>query len=122
MSRSSNNSSRKRGRDHQEGDHQNDRSEEKRGAAVLRPVGIFEFPWQVMDPDGSSSIWNHRRVFFTSLVDGCSASIGVPGDRLFAVGCSFFGLFDEATPSDDETDNDGDCDVWSYVLRHPLLS
>ncbi|RWW01655.1 hypothetical protein GW17_00035291 [Ensete ventricosum] len=86
---------------------------------VFRPPGLFEFPWQkgerllVPEPDG----WDLRDVFFSSLVDGCSAAIGVPGDRLSPAARHPFVLLEE--PSDGEVDGSVDC-IWSSVLRQPL--
>ncbi|CAL9098104.1 unnamed protein product [Musa textilis] len=86
---------------------------------VFRPPGLFEFPWQkgerllVPEPEG----WDLRDVFFSSLVDGCSAAIGVPGDRLSPAARHPFVLLDE--PSDGEVDGGVDC-IWSSVLRQPL--
>ncbi|CAL9196918.1 unnamed protein product [Musa hybrid cultivar] len=86
---------------------------------VFRPPGLFEFPWQkgerllVPEPEG----WDLRDVFFSSLVDGCSAAIGVPGDRLSPAARHPFVLLEE--PSDGEVDSGVDC-IWSSVLRQPL--
>ncbi|CAL9071720.1 uncharacterized protein LOC135672274 [Musa acuminata AAA Group] len=86
---------------------------------VFRPPGLFEFPWQkgerllVPEPEG----WDLRSVFFSSLVDGCSAAIGVPGDRLSPTAPRPFGLLED--PTDGELDGGVDC-IWSSVLRQPL--
>lgn len=83
-------------------------------ATFRRPMSIFEFPWQkenlVMESDG----WDLRDVFFSSLVDGCKAAIGVPGDRL-SPSPAPLSLPDEA----DDGSGGVDC-IWSCVLREPL--
>ncbi|RWW43353.1 hypothetical protein BHE74_00050997 [Ensete ventricosum] len=92
---------------------------ESRSMDVSRPPGLFEFPWQkgerllVLEaPDE----WDLRDVFFSSLVDGCSAAIGVPGDRLSPAAPDPFCLPEE--PSDGDSDGGAEC-FWSSVLRPP---
>ncbi|CAL9083526.1 unnamed protein product, partial [Musa textilis] len=86
---------------------------------VFRPPGLFDFPWQkgerllVPEPEG----WDLRSVFFSSLVDGCSAAIGVPGDRLSPTAPRPFCLLED--PTDGELDGGVDC-IWSSLLRQPL--
>ncbi|OAY65809.1 hypothetical protein ACMD2_00823 [Ananas comosus] len=87
---------------------------------TCRPRGVFEFPWD--DHCGEALDGSDLQdVFFSSLVDGRSAAIGVPGDRLSPPTTSPFALPDEASqPSDADGDADGvDC-IWSTVLREPL--
>jgi len=76
-----------------------------------RPLSIFEFPWQkenlVAEADHGCDL---RDVFFSSLVDGCKAAIGFPGDRLSPSPAPI------SLP--DETDG-VDC-IWSCALREPL--
>ncbi|XP_008775903.1 uncharacterized protein LOC103696146 [Phoenix dactylifera] len=96
---------------------------------VYRPPGLFEFPWQKEEDGGlltaaaESDVRDLRDVFFSSLVDGCSATIGFPGDRLSPPPgpIAFPGDDDdESWPS--EGDDDGvDC-IWSIVLRQPLTA
>ncbi|KAG1327376.1 hypothetical protein COCNU_01G013100 [Cocos nucifera] len=95
---------------------------------VYRPPGLFEFPWQKEEDEGllmaaESDVRDLRDVFFSSLVDGCSAAIGFPGDRLSPPPGPI------ALPGDDddgswpsEGEDDGvDC-IWSTVLRQPLAT
>ncbi|RWW15428.1 hypothetical protein GW17_00020735 [Ensete ventricosum] len=92
---------------------------------VFRPPGLFEFPWQkgevLLLPEPPHD-WDLCDAFFSSLVDGSSAAIGVPGDRLSptAPGPPFCLPED---PSDGDLDDDDgggvDC-IWSSVLRQPL--
>uniref|UniRef100_A0A6V7QR32 Uncharacterized protein n=1 Tax=Ananas comosus var. bracteatus TaxID=296719 RepID=A0A6V7QR32_ANACO len=87
---------------------------------TCRPRGVFEFPWD--DHCGEALDGSDLQdVFFSSLVDGRSAAIGVPGDRLSPPTTSPIALPDEASqPSDADGDADGvDC-IWSTVLREPL--
>ncbi|WOL19442.1 hypothetical protein Cni_G28240 [Canna indica] len=84
---------------------------------ALRPPGLFEFPWEKGAPtkrEGWESDDLHE-VFFSSLVDGCSAAIGFPGDRLSPgpAAWSFVSLPEE--PADGDVDG-----VWSAVLYQPL--
>ncbi|XP_010912192.1 uncharacterized protein [Elaeis guineensis] len=98
---------------------------------VYRPPGLFEFPWQKEEDGGlltaaaaaESDGRDLRDVFFSSLVDGCSAAIGFPGDRLSPPPGPI------ALPGDDddgswpsEGEDDGvDC-IWTTVLRQPLAT
>lgn len=95
---------------------------------VYRPPGLFEFPWLKEENWGlltaaESDGRDLRDVFFSSLVDGCSAAIGYPGDRLSPPPGPF------ALPGDDDDgswpsggEDDGvDC-IWSTVLRQPLAT
>ncbi|KAK8926513.1 hypothetical protein KSP39_PZI018761 [Platanthera zijinensis] len=90
---------------------------------ACRPLGVFEFPWQneagslAPEPDG----WSLPDVFFSSLVDGSSAAIGFPGDRLsppsaspIFIACEIEG----SSPSDGDVES-VDC-IWSCALRQPL--
>ncbi|KAG1363798.1 hypothetical protein COCNU_11G006250 [Cocos nucifera] len=98
---------------------------------VYRPPGLFEFPWHKEEDGGpiaaaaaaESDGWDLRDVFFSSLVDGCSAAIGFPGDRLSPP------LGPIALPGDGEDGSrpsDGDADgvdcIWSTLLRQPLTT
>ncbi|KAH7674279.1 hypothetical protein IHE45_08G062800 [Dioscorea alata] len=78
---------------------------------VERPPGVFEFPWGasgfVIESDG----WDLGDVFFSSLVDGRSAAIGFPGDRLSHYPAI---RIDLSWPLDGEMDG-LDC-VWKSVL------
>ncbi|CAL9136016.1 unnamed protein product [Musa textilis] len=93
---------------------------ESRRMDVTRPPGLFEFPWQkgerLLVPEPPDE-WDLRDVFFSSLVDGCSAAIGVPGDRLSPAAPDPFCLPEE--PSDWEPDGGAEC-FWSSVLRQPF--
>ncbi|KAG8047950.1 hypothetical protein GUJ93_ZPchr0008g12423 [Zizania palustris] len=90
--------------------------------AWQRPPGVFEFPWQTCRgglgvPSGGSP-WELCDVFFRSLVDGRSAAIGVPGDRLFPPP-SKQSLFDDvdawlAAAVEGEVDP-----IWRSVLEGP---
>ncbi|XP_010928023.1 uncharacterized protein [Elaeis guineensis] len=95
---------------------------------VYRPPGLFEFPWHKEDGGlivaaaaAESDGWDLRDVFFSSLVDGCSAAIGFPGDRLSPplgpIALTGDGE-DGSWPSDGDADG-VDC-IWSTVLRQPL--
>ncbi|KAK3122048.1 hypothetical protein QOZ80_8BG0664470 [Eleusine coracana subsp. coracana] len=87
-----------------------------------RPPGVFELPWQkcrgglgLASAGGGLEL---RDVFFRSLVDGRTAMIGVPGDRLFAAP-SEGPTFDDveawfADAGDDEVDP-----LWWSVLEGP---
>ncbi|URD92875.1 hypothetical protein MUK42_00488 [Musa troglodytarum] len=87
---------------------------------VFRPPGLFEFPWQkgevllLPEPPHDRDLGD---AFFSSLVDGSSAALGVPGDRLSPTAPGPFCLPEE--PSDGELDGGVDC-IWSSVLRQPL--
>jgi hypothetical protein len=89
--------------------------------AWQRPPGVFELPWHKY-PNGLGEVatpgWELRDVFFRSLVDGLSAAMGIPGDRLFPPP-SKRTMFDEvldwlATAGDDEVDP-----FWRSVLEAP---
>ncbi|CAL9041518.1 unnamed protein product [Musa banksii] len=92
---------------------------ESRRMDVSRPPGLFEFPWQkgerLLVPEPPDE-WDLRDVFFSSLVDGCSAAIGVPGDRLYPAGPEPFCLPED--PSDGDPDGSAEC-FWSSVLHPP---
>ncbi|PKU60461.1 hypothetical protein MA16_Dca024894 [Dendrobium catenatum] len=82
------------------------------------PLGIFEFPWKKEEGSLAPELegCSFTDVFFSSLVDGCSAAIGFPGDRL---------SLPMASPSNlpqvsDEDPEDTDC-IWSSILQQPLL-
>ncbi|KAG0467333.1 hypothetical protein HPP92_018913 [Vanilla planifolia] len=90
---------------------------------TCRPVGVFEFPWQSEAGSLAPELegFSLRDVFFSSLVDGCSASIGFPGDRISPPRSSPIVLpvdKDESCPSDDDSDG-VDC-IWSCALSQPL--
>lgn len=98
---------------------------------VYRPPGLFDFPWQKEEDGGlltaaaaaESDGRDLRDVFFSSLVDGCSAAIGFPGDRLSPPpGPITLPGDDEdgSWPSDGEDDG-VDC-IWSTVLRQPIAT
>jgi hypothetical protein len=86
-----------------------------------RPPGVFELPWHKYSNglgELTSPGWELRDVLFRSLVDGLSAAIGIPGDRLFPPP-SKRTMFDEledwlATAGDDEVDP-----FWRSVLEAP---
>ncbi|KAJ0965267.1 hypothetical protein J5N97_026405 [Dioscorea zingiberensis] len=83
--------------------------------ADARPPGVFEFPWGASGFVHESDGWDLRDVFFSSLVDGCSAAIGFPGDRLSHYPAI---RIDLSWPLDGETDG-LDC-VWKSVLGSPF--
>ncbi|XP_026656279.2 uncharacterized protein LOC120108614 [Phoenix dactylifera] len=102
---------------------------------VYRPPGLFEFPWHKEEDGGliaaaaaaaeeeESDGRDLRDVFFSSLVDGCSAAIGFPGDRLSPpLGPIAFPVDGEegSWPSDGDADS-VDC-IWSTVLHQPLTT
>ncbi|KAH0458682.1 hypothetical protein IEQ34_011496 [Dendrobium chrysotoxum] len=82
-----------------------------------RPLGIFEFPWQKemgsLAPELKGCTFTD--VFFSSLVDGCYATIGFPGDRLSLPMASPVNL----PQASDEDPEDTDC-IWSSILQQPL--
>jgi hypothetical protein len=89
------------------------------GEAWRRPPGVFQFPWQKCR--GGLGVagggWELRDVFFRSLVDGGTAAIGVPGDRLVSPGNKQRALFDDvdawlAGAADGEVDP-----VWCSAIR-----
>ncbi|WOL06395.1 hypothetical protein Cni_G15129 [Canna indica] len=98
---------------------------------ALRPPGLFEFPWHkdeeqysLIDPASSEAEdWDIRRVFFSSLVDGCSADVGFPGDRFSSTVQRSLRLLEEMSDGDHHQPPDGamDC-VWSFILRQPLVA
>ncbi|ONK79314.1 uncharacterized protein A4U43_C01F5110 [Asparagus officinalis] len=60
--------------------------------SAFEMMSIFEFPWQKAEGRQMAIEGDHgcdlRDVFFSSLVDGCRAAIGFPGDRLSRSACS----------------------------------
>ncbi|PKA49167.1 hypothetical protein AXF42_Ash010852 [Apostasia shenzhenica] len=90
---------------------------------TYRPLGVFEFPWQ-NEPGPLAIVLDGcdlRDVFFSSLVDGCSAAIGFPGDRFtppVPSGITLPADADESWPLDKEADG-ADC-IWTSALRQPL--
>ncbi|KAL0915992.1 hypothetical protein M5K25_013467 [Dendrobium thyrsiflorum] len=82
-----------------------------------RPLGIFEFPWQKEEGSLAPELegCSFTDVFFSSLVDGCSAAIGFPGDRLSLPMASPVNL----PQASDEDPEDTDC-IWSSILQQPL--
>ncbi|KAF8758058.1 hypothetical protein HU200_010717 [Digitaria exilis] len=88
-----------------------------------RPAWVFDLPW--LKTRGGLGLrfaggagWEHRDVFFRSLVDGVVATISVPGDRLTAPP-RMQRLFDEveawlAASSEDEV-----APLWRSVLQGP---
>lgn len=91
-----------------------DESASSSSSSFNRPLSIFEFPWQKENLVIESDFCDLRDVFFSSLVDGCKAAIGVPGDRL-SPSPAPLSLPDEA----DDGSGGVDC-IWSCVLREPL--
>lgn len=88
-----------------------------------RPLGIFEFPWQ-KEPGGLApelERYSLRDVFFSSLVDGCSATIGFPGDRLSRPSNTPIVLPESTNePLLSEEDAAEFESIWGSILRQPL--
>ncbi|KAG0457658.1 hypothetical protein HPP92_022815 [Vanilla planifolia] len=92
-------------------------------SGACKPLGVFEFPWQnekgMLAPELDG--FDLLDVFFSSLVDGCSAAIGLPGDRISPPGPSPIVLLDDPSES---YQSDGEANgvdyIWSSALRQPL--
>ncbi|XP_020598447.1 uncharacterized protein LOC110038031 [Phalaenopsis equestris] len=88
-----------------------------------RELGIFQFPWQ-SEPGGLApelERYSLRDVFFSSLIDGRTAKIGFPGDRLSRPNASPIILppgVNESIPSG--VDAEEFDYIWRSILRQPL--
>ncbi|OAY70557.1 hypothetical protein ACMD2_11245 [Ananas comosus] len=95
------------------------------GDACRPPPGVFEFPWEgkgareglvALESDG----WDLRHVFFSSLVDGQRATIGIPGDRLCRPKPAPIAIPDGDPRPSNDADADAEC-IWAAALREPLV-
>jgi hypothetical protein len=99
------------------------------GEASRRPPGVFQLPWQKcrgglgVPAECGAPGWELRDVFFSSLVDGGAAAIGVPGDRLVSPPPTRRALLDGvdawlAAAADDDVDP-----AWRSALKgEPVTS
>ncbi|KAF8654478.1 hypothetical protein HU200_061668 [Digitaria exilis] len=88
-----------------------------------RPAWVFDLPW--LKTRGGLGLsfagdagWEHRDVFFRSLVDGAVATISVPGDRL-AAPPRMQRLFDEVEAWLAAAGGDEVAPLWRSVLQGP---
>uniref|UniRef100_A0A6V7QVX2 Uncharacterized protein n=1 Tax=Ananas comosus var. bracteatus TaxID=296719 RepID=A0A6V7QVX2_ANACO len=64
--------------------------------------------------------WDLRHVFFSSLVDGQRATIGIPGDRLCRPKPAPIAIPDGDPRPSNDADADVEC-IWAAALREPLV-